>query len=335
MANILKSKPFQVVVGYGLAIACLAWVLHNTQWGAFARSVVAIRWPLAALAVVLELLGFVGQGYRWRLLLTPLGPVSLLRTTQAVYCGIGMNYLVPMGFGEVTRGYFMSEWISRSFVSVLPSIALERLFDAVWLAVGIGVTAIAVKLPRNLNRAADLFGGVVLALVGLILLLSARKRRAGEAGRPGYAPKGKLGRSLSSVLERLGDGFRSIGFTRGLFGAFLISLLMFVLQATSLWLLMAAYGLRASFAVGAAVYFITLFGTAVPVAPAGLGTFQFFCVVGLALFNIDKTVAAGFSIVAYVILNIPLLAVCLFALSRCGMSLAAIKDKIKAYRARA
>ncbi|HVP89905.1 MAG TPA: lysylphosphatidylglycerol synthase transmembrane domain-containing protein [Terriglobales bacterium] len=332
MANIFKTRGLRIAAGCVLAAVCLAWVFRNTQWSDFAKSIAGFRWPLAAAAVVLQLLSFVGQGYRWRLLLAPLGPVRLLRTTQAVYCGLGMTFIVPFGFGEVTRGYFISDWMSKPFVSVLPSIALERLFDAVWLAVGIGVTAVAVKLPRNLDRAADIFGGVVIALVGLVLFLSTRKRRSGEAGSPPGVRRGKVRIKLSSLIERLGDGFRSIGFTRGLLGAFVISLLMYALQATSLWLLMMAYGLRLPFQAAVAVFFITLFGTAVPVAPAGIGTYQFFCVVALTLLGVGRTDAAGFSIVAYIFLNLPLLAVCLFALSKCGMTLASIKEKLRAQR---
>jgi uncharacterized protein (TIRG00374 family) len=334
MTNVFKSRVFRTAAGYVLAAVCLAWVFHNTQWNAFARSVAAFRWAWAALAIVVELLSFVGQALRWRLLLSPLGSVGLLRTTQAVYCGLGMNYVVPMGFGEVTRGYFMSGLMSRSFVSVLPSIALERLFDAVWLAVGIGITAVAVRLPRDLNRAAGIFGGIVLALIGLIFFLLARKGKDGETGRSRPVRGGRLGRGLSRLLERLGDGFRSIGFTRRLLGAFLISLLVFALQVASLWLLMRAYGLRLSFGIGAAVFFITLFGTALPIAPAGIGTYQFFCVIGLTLCGVGKAQAAGFSLVAYVVLNAPLLAIGLFALSKCGMTLTAIKEKLRAQRAK-
>jgi uncharacterized protein (TIRG00374 family) len=146
--------------------------------------------------------------------------------------------------------------------------------------------------------------------------------------------KVKLGRRLVSFFERLGDGIRSIGFTRVLLGALLISAAMFTLQAASLWLLARAYGLEVSFAVGAAVFFITLFGTAVPVAPASIGTYQFFCVVALTLFGVERTAASGFSIVAYAILNVPLVVLGFFALSRCGMTLAAIKEKVRAAKAK-
>jgi uncharacterized protein (TIRG00374 family) len=329
MRGIFKSGVFRTALGCVLALACLAWVFHDTKWSDFARSVAALRWHWVVLAIVLEMTSFVWQGYRWRLLLKPLGPVRLLRTTQAVYCGLGVGYIIPMGFGEVTRAYFISGWMSKPLVAVLPSIALERLFDAVWLAVGIGVTAIAVRLPRNIDRAADIFGGIVLALAGLVVFLSTRKRREGGIPPHGGVWRGRLGRRVASVLERLRDGFRSIGVTRWTLAAFLISLLMFTMQATALWFLTKAYGLELSYWVAVAVFFITLFGTAVPVAPAGIGTFQFFCVVGLTLLGVEKTTAAGFSIVSYVLLNVPILALALFSLSKCGMTMASIKEKIR------
>ncbi len=334
MRNIFKSGAFRAALGSVLALACLAWVFHDANWRDFASSVAALRWHWAVLAVVLDMLSFVGQGYRWQLLLTPLGPVRLLRTTQAVYCGLGVGYIVPMGFGEVTRAYFISNWMSKPLVSVLPSVALERLFDAVWLAVGIGVTAIAVRLPRDIDRAADIFGGIVLVLTALVVFLSTRKIREGTKPAPGGVWRGRLGRRLVSVLERLRGGFRSIGLKRWTLGAFLISALMFTLQATALWFLTKAYGLEISFWVAFAVFFITLFGTAVPVAPAGIGTYQFFCVVGLTLLGVGKTTAAGFSIVSYVLLNVPILALALFSLSKCGMGMASIKEKVRIQKAR-
>jgi len=61
---------------------------------------------------------------------------------------------------------------------------------------------------------------------------------------------------------------------------------------------MRAYGLGLSFWVGAAVFLILHFGTALPNAPSNVGTYQFFTVLGLTLFGIDKTTATGFSVTA-------------------------------------
>lgn len=81
---------------------------------------------------------------------------------------------------------------------------------------------------------------------------------------------------------------------------------MLLLQALSFRLVMRAYGLRLSPAAGAAAYLVVHLGTVMPGAPANVGTYQFFTVLGLTLFGVDRIAAAGFSLVVFTILTVPL-----------------------------
>jgi hypothetical protein len=130
-------------------------------------------------------------------------------------------------------------------------------------------------------------------------------------------------------VRTLEAGLRSIGLSRLSAAAFMGSFLIVLLQALSFWLVMKAYGLRLAFWVGGAVFLIVRFGTVLPGAPGNLGLYQLFCVLGLKLFGVDKTAAAGFSVVVFVLLSIPLWVLGLIALGRTGMTLASIKAKIK------
>ncbi len=69
------------------------------------------------------------------------------------------------------------------------------------------------------------------------------------------------------------------------------------------------------------VLLIVHLGTSIPNAPGNVGTYQFFCVVALSFFGIDKARAAGFSIAAFVILTAPFWAIGSLALARSGLSL--------------
>ncbi len=98
---------------------------------------------------------------------------------------------------------------------------------------------------------------------------------------------------------------------------------------------MMAYGLSTPFWVGAVVFLIVHLGTAVPNAPANVGTYQFFCVIGLTMFGIEKTLATGFSVVVFVLLTIPLWVIGFFALSRSGTTLYTIRSEVNALLRRA
>jgi uncharacterized membrane protein YbhN (UPF0104 family) len=50
-----------------------------------------------------------------------------------------------------------------------------------------------------------------------------------------------------------------------------------------------------SFWAAAAVYIVLRLGTVIPNAPGNAGLYQFFCVLGLGLFNVPKSTAVGFS----------------------------------------
>ncbi len=91
---------------------------------------------------------------------------------------------------------------------------------------------------------------------------------------------------------------------------------------------MRACGLDLSLWAGAVVLLVVHIGTAIPNAPSNVGTYQFFCVVGLELFGIDKTLATGFSVVVFIVLTIPLWVLGLLAVSRSGMTLSFIRSEI-------
>jgi len=330
--SFLSSKVLRSLAGYAVAALCLLWVFHDTDWRLFVGNVANINWLWTGLGVISVSLSFAVHGVRWRLLLKPLGAIGVLRTTQAVYCGILVNDILPMSVGELTRAYLVSLWMKQDVIAIFPSVILERICEAIWLALGIGMTAFMVPVPDQLRRAVDIFGAVVLLLVGVVLLLALKRRGGAATGQTPRSPRGHVARWFASLAGRLGEGFRSIGFSPRLAAAFGITLLVFALQAASLWCFMNAYGLGLSFGAGAAVYFIILFGTALPVSPGGVGTYQFFCVVALTLFGLEKTRAAGFSLIAFVLMSVPLLAISLVALAKSGVTLSFLREKISNLR---
>lgn len=333
----------RAALGYVLALVFLVWVFHDFDFGDLLRRVAAMNLLWVAAAILCDVLSYVCQGARWRLLLRPLGEVSLLRSAQAIYAGLFVNEVLPMKVGELVRALLVSRWMSVNLASVAASILVERLCDGVWLAAGVIAATLFVPLPPKLVKAGDAFGISILVALLFIALFAVGGGRVSEnnsahaedglnagpsrhmsaGGEPsgGFRLKRWLADAVAAFLRRLSLDLRVIGRTRGAAWAFMLSSGVLLLQALSFWLVMLAYGLRLPFMTGALVFLILHLGTALPNAPANIGTYQFFTVLGLTLFGVEKTTAAGFSLVVFALLTVPLWAIGFFALGRSGLTL--------------
>ena len=311
-----RRARLRTLAGYMIGAACLVWVFHDLSVAPALRAIRDVRWSWVALAVAVDILSYITQALRWKFLLMPVGNLRWLDATQAIYAGLFASEVLPMRPGELLRAFIVSRRLHTEMALVLPSIMVERLFDGIWLALGVAVAAMRMPLPRNLLRAGDLLGGLIL--VATALFLYEVFRRPGPAARA-HQPPGRL--------ARFRQGFQQIGRRPEAFLAFGLSLLLLTGQILAFWLVMRAYGLDLSFWIGAATLMIVHLGTAVPNAPANVGTYQFFCVLALTLFGIDKSVATGFSVVVFVILTLPLWVIGFLALGRSGATLASVRSQ--------
>jgi uncharacterized membrane protein YbhN (UPF0104 family) len=303
--------------GYALALGGLIWVLHDIHPRELLAHLAVHDWRWIAAAVAADILSYAAQGWRWSLLLSPLGRLRGLRATQAVYAGLFTNEMLPLHAGELVRAYLASRWLNVRLVRVVPSIAVERLLDGIWLALGAGALAVFVPLPGNLEHAADLFGAFIITGVLVFIYLVYLRASHPEATNVRF-------RFLSTAA----DGFREIAATKRLSRASLISLGVIVLQALSFWMVMPACGLMLPVWVGGAVFLIVHVGSAIPNAPGNVGAYQFFTVLGLSLFGVDKPAAAAFSFVVFVVLSAPLWIIGFLAFSRSGLTLGRIRTEI-------
>lgn len=310
----------RAVIGYVLAAACLYWVLRGLNTRELLRRLEAMNLVWVAAAVLFDVLSYVCQGLRWKLLLRPVANISLLRTTQAIYAGLFVNEVLPMKLGEIVRAFLISRWASVKLSSVVPSILLERLADGIWLAIGIVMTIFFVPLPRRLVEAGDVFGIAILVALAIVAVLAHGGRRSTQP----FTEK----KSLASLVRGMSFELKVASRTRGALWSFLLSLLLLLLQGFSFWFVMRAYDLHVPLAAAFAVFIIVHLGTVIPAAPANVGSYQFFTVLGLTLFGVDKTTAAGFSLVVFTVLTAPLWAIGLWAFGSSGLTLLEVRSEL-------
>jgi uncharacterized protein (TIRG00374 family) len=324
----LASHRGKVLAGYLVAAVCLAWVFHDVEYHELFRNLGSMVWWLMALAMVFDILSYTCQGWRWSLLLRVKGRLSVLRAAQAIYAGLFVNEIIPMRMGEVLRVYLASRWIPAELSGVVPSVLVERFFDAIWLALTIGITILFVPLPRYLVDAEEVLAIAVFAGTAVFAYLVLRRHDAGAALSGATEPRpGLIGR-FSRLISGLAGGVRAIGRSNLLIASLGVSFLLLFFQILAFWLALWGYGLHLSFWQGAAVLLIVHLGTALPGAPSNIGTYQFFTVIGLTQFGVGKTTATSFSIVVFLVLTIPLWVIGIFAFGRAGLSLHGLTKRI-------
>ncbi len=320
------------IAGYVFAIACLIWVFYNIHVEKLLQQISNIKLGWIVAAIFFDTLSYFSQGLRWHYLLRPIGKISAFKTTQAIYAGLFTNEIIPFRAGELVRAYLISTWQKTTFFSIIPSMVIERFFDGIWLGIGLGLTAIFIDLPGNLLKAADILGIFILLATGIFIYLILRREKNMETAPDSDKKFWKPLKMMIDFIGQFANGIKKIGISGNFYYSLFSSSLILISQILAFWMVLVAYHIDLSIWQGAVVLLIVHFGTSLPNAPSNIGSYQFFCVLGLSIFGIGKTTAAGFSMVVFIILTIPLWILGFFAIMKTGMSFKEIRLRISRLR---
>jgi uncharacterized protein (TIRG00374 family) len=333
-----RRRSIPAALGYLFAAGCLVWVLRDFDSRSLVAAIRGARPGWIAVAILCDVASYVVQGARWRLLLAPLGRLSTLRATRAIYTGLFTNELLPMKLGEIVRAGVVARELETGVADIAPSILAERVIDGLWLVGAVALVGWRVALPPIAREAAGTLAIAVLAGVVVIALLVRLARRLAPSGSRSHAADADstlraLVAQASALVARLADGFRRIGLTRNTIAALALSGLFLLLQAVAFVLVAVACHVDVSLPAGVAVFVLVHLGVALPSAPANVGSFQFFTVLGLTLFGVARADAVAFSIVVFVVLTVPLWLLGSIAIARAGLTLGSLRSALGRGRA--
>ena len=326
-ASSSKSRLY-AWLGYIVSGACLVWVLYDFHVRQALRELENVSWSWVVLGIALDVLSYVVQGIRWKFLLRPFGTVKVKNAIRAVFVGLFANVLFPLRPGEPLRAYLVANSEDIGFVTVFGSVLVERLIDLVVITAGFGVVSLLVPMPERFRHAADALGIATLALLGLFvaLILYIELRFAGDPRRMlgGRRVPGKM---MSALL-----GLHVMGTSPSFYPAVFTSLLMPFCQLLALLAMMKAYGIiipGLGFIEAMVVLVIINLGVSLPNAPANVGSYQFFCVVGLSIFiAIGRNTEKSFSFFAWWMLTLPVALLGLYAALQSGLSIRSLRQQV-------
>ena len=322
-ARKIKIPPWSVAaLFYGISILSLVWVFHGVDLSEMWEKLRPAHWGWLVLAVFTDIAVYVYQGWRWSLLLRPVGRVPVWRSIQAIYVGLFANEVLPLRPGEVIRPYLQARWSDIPFSVALSSVIVERVFDGIWLIAVFAVTCSQVSLPRRVTGMAIGLGAVTAVAAVFLALVMFSKRHAHAA-----VGSTRWGARLSVLVEDLHLMGRSVSF----YAAAAASLPYLLIQAIPLYAMIQGYDLDLTVWQVIVVLVVYRLGTAIPQLPGNVGLSQAALVIGLALFGVDKSTATTLSFVTWGVITAPLVVAGFIALLLTGGNIADLHRRAKAH----
>lgn len=300
------------------SLGILIWVLQDVKISELWDEIKHMHWGWVAAAAVSDILVYVLQGWRWSILLRPISDIPMMRSVRAIYVGLYANEVLPFRSGEIIRCYLQSRWGHLPFSVVLSSIAIERIFDGVWLVLYLSLVVQFVDLPRRIRDGGYFLILVVAVLAALLGFIIAFQQKAKE-----LAAHWRWGDKAKIFVEDL----QAMGGSRSFFLSWVASLPHLLAMTIPIYCVIRAYGL-VGFTIwdAAVINIIVRLGTVVPGAPGNLGVYQGLIVFALLLFGIDEDVAKRFSLILWGIVTLPLLIAGFVALSVTGFHLRDLRE---------
>lgn len=310
-------------ITYAIAAACLTYVLWNLRLSDLRSGISQMMWWPVVLSILLQIVPRVVQAWRWGYLLQPIR-VRVHHLLHAIYVSTLMSGILPLCPSDLVRAVMVARRTQTGTVRVLSSQAIERAADGVSLTLVVWLAFRGMKVPVEINQALLALVAIVVVGMGIGLTLTLQHRRFLGYVTP-RQPSGRLGKTLKTASLEILAGAKSVkAWTMPV--SISTGIGMVIMQVATLWLLLYAYHIDVSLLNAAALFGIISVGTLLPNAPASIGAWQFFCILGLGLMGVSPTHAAGFSLIAFAILTVPSLLLGVAALIISPMSWAELRS---------
>ena len=269
-------------------------MFRKVDWPAALAAMRAADWTRLALVPLVLLLSPLLRAARWRVILIGVPQATLANLFYAAGIGTAAGNCLPGKLGEAFGAHALGRLIDRSRLESLGVVVITRAADLLVLfALALAGTFVFVNgLPNSIRAAGWTVGLIAIALLALPLI--ARSCVPAEwTRRLTDRLRARFGDGPVSLLDKLCQGifvFRTLGHL----AAFLIlTLLLWLSIAVSLWVAAQAFDIRFALGVAPMVMGVAAVGAMVPSAPGNVGTFHFFGILALGLIGAAPDSAAG------------------------------------------
>jgi uncharacterized protein (TIRG00374 family) len=269
-----------------------------------------------ALAITCFGISYALRVKRWQAMLTPATAVRYGDAWSATTIGYFANNLLPAHLGEVVRAFIFGKKTGTSRSLLLATIFMEKLLDFVMLVV-LMVLLLTMQndFPDWIHRLASLTAIATAAGVIVVVgLVASTRSSTALVGKIFFFLSPATAKKLRSKIEFFTAGLRVFETVSQTVRVVVFSILPWVLWLAFLHFALLAFDLRLPLNGLFLMTALLHLGILIPSSPGYVGTYQFICVTGLALFDVSRSTALGFSLVFHALWYVPLTALGIYYL---------------------
>jgi uncharacterized protein (TIRG00374 family) len=317
-------RVLPAAIAVGVSVALLAWALRGVKLEAVLGHISGARPGPLAVAVVIATLTFPLRLVRWRLLLRdergeayPAGPLW-----HAISLGFMANNVLPFRAGELIRSYTAARLAPARFTTVLSSVAVERIFDALTVVALLILALLTSDLPASvrvggtsiasLARAAGVLGLVALLLAILVVAAPLAAERVVRR----LLPLSRSADRIVDLIEGVRHGFAVLRSPPRLAGVVFWSLVLWLVNALAFYVGFAAFDIPVGYTGTLLLQGLLVLGISIPSTPGFFGPFEAVIVAALALYGVPGSLAFSYAIAFHVTSFVPITVLGLWSLAR-------------------
>jgi uncharacterized protein (TIRG00374 family) len=268
----------RIVISLAIGIAMLFLVIQTTNTIELSKKITTASPILVLISFTIIVCFSTIKAVRWKIIV---GKGNFLNYFSIVQIGNLLANLLPAQLQEPIRAALLKNKENIGFGRGLSSIFIERLMDVVGLLV-IGVIA-SLLFPITDNTQSGIFHLMkyiiifLSVLIGFLVLLVFKPKLFSRIFSPlkKHQHFEKLYKKLEFLILELSDGFKEMGKRPlNMTGAFLITVLMWMINFASVYFLFLSIGFQIAPLVVLFGFVGSALGMAIPQSPGYVGTFE-------------------------------------------------------------
>lgn len=303
MQKITRSNSSRQLIGVllGLALAAFALIMlgRAVDWRSAWQTLQQVHWGWLGLAIIGLFFNNFGKASRWRLLFPAEDPMpGRGEALGALLAGQLLNFVLPFRSGDFSRAYFMGYRRGHSSASAVGTIGAEKVLDIIMMGALFTSIIPFFILPTWLEANKSTIWFVSLAAfmlwLGIIAGLPLATKQLARLAR-----QHPMLARLVAMLSRLLQGFSSLRQRQRLLPILLWTGIIWASSVGATYALLASLSLPASLPLAILANVIVQGGLSVPVAPAGIGIFEWLAILALSIAGIGTAQGLAYGLITH------------------------------------